>query len=174
MSVIDEKGKLGGKINIIDLLVILVVLAAVVAVFVLGGKVPGSSSAAVEHVVYQVKVCGMDEDSFRSIQGQIPSQLVGSDQLQDGYVTAVEGVKREENDEVLIQANRNIYYATLRPGLAGTYDVVFTIEANIYDPVVNKIGTQEIRTGLPHVVKTTDFAFDNGTIISREVIPPEG
>ena len=39
MSVIDEKGKLGGKINIIDLIVILVVLAAIVAVAVLGCNV---------------------------------------------------------------------------------------------------------------------------------------
>ena len=43
MSVIDEKGKLGGKINIIDLIVILVVLAAVAAVFVLGGRGGGKS-----------------------------------------------------------------------------------------------------------------------------------
>ena len=174
MSVIDEKGKLGGKINIIDLLVILVILAAVLAVFVLGGKMPGNTDAAPEHVIYKVKVLGVDEDVYKSIQTQIPSQLVGDDQLQDGYVTSVEGVKVEESDETLIQANRNVYYATIRPGLAGTYDLVFTIEANIYDPVTSKIGTQEVRTGLSHVVKTTSFALDNGVIISREVVPPEG
>ena len=171
MSVIDEKGRLGGKINIIDLIVILVVLAAVAAVVVLGGRGSGGEP---QHIVYTVEVQGVDEDVFRTIQSQLPCQLLASEELQDGYVTAVEGKKVLEDDDARIEANKNIYYVGLHPGLAGTYDIVCTIEANITDPVSTKIGTQEVRVGRSHIVKTTAFELDFGTIISREVTAPEG
>lgn len=173
MSFIDEKGKLGGKINIIDLIVILVILAAVAAFAVFGGKSMGSS-AQPEHIIYKVEVQGVDEDVFRTIQTQVPAQLLSSDALQDGYVTAVEGVKVEEDNIALIEATKNTFYVGLHPGKAGTYDVVVTIEANLYDTVSSKIGSQEIRVGRSHIVKTTLFELDNGIIISREDVPPEG
>ena len=171
MSVIDEKGKLGGKINIIDLIVILVVLAAVAAVFVLGGRGGGGQP---QHVVYTVEVQGVDEDVYRNIQNMLPSQLLSSEALQDGYVTAIEGTKVTETDEAQIEANKNVYYVGLHPGLAGTYDVVCTIEANVTDMVSTKIGSQEIRVGRNHIVKTVDFELDSGIIITKEVVPPEG
>ena len=177
MSIIDEKGKIGGKVNIIDLIVILVVLAAIAAVVVLGGRGSGVPGAQAEHIIYQVKVEGVDADVFKTIQSQIPSQLVASEELQDGYVTDVEGVLVEEDDEARMEAAANGfngYYVGLHPGQAGTYDVIFTIEANLADPVSSKIGTQEIRVGWSHIVKTTTFVLDHGTIISREVVPPEG
>lgn len=177
MSIIDEKGKLGGKINIIDLIVILVILAAIAAVVVLGGRGSGAQDAQAEHIIYKVKVEGVDPDVYKTIQSQIPGQLVASEELQDGYVTDVEGVLVEEDDEGRMEAasnGYNGYYVGLRPGQAGTYDVVFTIEANLADPISSKIGTQEIRVGWSHIVKTTTFVLDHGTIISREVVPPEG
>ena len=172
MSVIDEKGKLGGKINIIDLIVILVVLAAVAAVFVLGGR--GSGSGGAQHVIYTVEVQGVDEDVYKNIQNMLPSQLLSSEQLQDGYVTKVEGKLVPENDQARIDAYQNIYFVGMRPGLAGSYDVVCTIEANITDTVNSKIGSQEIRVGRNHIVKTVDFELDSGIIITKEVVPPEG
>ncbi len=141
MSVIDEKGKLGGKINIIDLIVILVVLAAIVAVAFLGSRGAGSD-AQPEHIIFTVEVQGVDEDVYHTIQNQIPAQLMASDELQDGYVTAVEGVKVEENDIARIEAAKSTYYVGLHPGQAGTYDILVTIEANLYDTVTSKIGTQ--------------------------------
>ena len=165
MSIIDEKGKIGGKVNIIDLIVILVVLAAIAAVVVLGGRGSGVPGAQAEHIIYQVKVEGVDADVFKTIQSQIPGELVASEELQDGYVTDVEGVLVEEDDEARMEAAANGfngYYVGLHPGQAGTYDVIFTIEANLADP------------GWSHIVKTTTFVLDHGTIISREVVPPEG
>ena len=98
MQVIDEKGRIGGKINIIDLLVILVILAALIAVAVfLGRGAVGGGEA--EHIIYTVEVQGVDEDVYRDIQTKLPSQLLASDALQDGYVTKVEGTRVEENDQ---------------------------------------------------------------------------
>lgn len=170
MSVIDEKGKLGGKINIIDLIVILVVLAAVAAVFVMGGR---GSGGAPEHVVYTVEVQGVDEDVYKNIQNMLPSQLLSSEALQDGYVTKVEG-KLVPEDDARIEAYKNVYFVGLRPGLGGTYDIVCTVEANITDTVNSKIGSQEIRVGRNHIVKTVDFELDSGIIITKEIVPPEG
>ena len=173
MSVIDEKGKLGGKINIIDLIVILVILAAVFVAVVLGHK-GEVVSAQPEHIVYTVEVQGVDEDVFRTIQTQLPAQLLASDELVDGYVIAVEGVKVEEDDVARIEAAKSNYYVGLHPGLAGTYDILVTIEVNLTDTLTSKIGTQEIRVGRSHVIKTNSFELDNGIIITREVVPPEG
>ena len=172
MSVIDEKGRLGGKINIIDLIVILVVLAAVAAVFVLGGR--GSGSGEAQHIIYTVEVQGVDEDVYKTIQTMLPCQLLSSEELQDGYVTAIEGTKVPENDQARIDAYENVYFVGMRPGLAGSYDVVCTIEANVTDTVNYKIGSQEIRVGRNHIVKTTAFELDSGIITSREVVSPEG
>ena len=171
MSVIDEKGKLGGKINIIDLIVILVVLAAVAAVFVLGGRGGGGQP---QHVVYTVEVQGVDEDVYKNIQTLLPCQLLSSEKLQNGYVTAIEGTKVPENDQARIDAYENVYFVGMRPGLAGSYDVVCTIEADISDTVNYKIGSQEIRVGRNHIVKTTAFELDSGIITSRQVVAPEG
>ena len=174
MSVIDEKGKIGGKINIIDLIVLIVVIAAVAAVAVLGARGSGASGGYSEHIIYTVKVQGVDEDVYKTIQTQLPAQLLSSDALQDGYVTAVEGTRVEENNESLIEASKNTYYVGLHPGQAGTYDLVFTIEANLTDTVSSKIGSQEIRVGRSHIVKTNTFELDSGIITSREVVPQEG
>jgi FlaG/FlaF family flagellin (archaellin) len=173
MSVIDERGKLGGKINIIDLIVILVILAAVVAVAVLGSR-GNQNSAQAEHIRYVVEVQGVDEDVYESIRTQLPAQLLSSDELQNGYVTAVEGEKVTENDVARIEAAKSTYYVGLHPGQAGTYDVLVTIEADLTDPLSSKLGSQEIRVGRSHIVKTTLFELDHGIIVSREDIPAEG
>ncbi len=173
MRVIDEKGRIGGKINIIDLLVILVILAALIAVAVVMGRGSAGGGEA-EHIVYTVEVQGVDEDVYEAIQTKLPSQLLASDALQEAYVTKVEGTLVEENDPVRIDEAKDKNYIGLRPGEAGTYDLLFTIEATLYDTLSSKIGSQEIRVGRSHIVKTTTFELDYGIITSRETVEPEG
>ena len=92
---IDEKGRLFGKINIVDLLVILVVIIAAV---VLGMKFlkPGSSGvvgggSTTTHVEYTVLVESVQPAVYESIkENYIPSTLMASGELLDGQVTAVE------------------------------------------------------------------------------------
>ena len=68
---IDEKGRLFGKLNIVDLLVILVVLVAVV---VLGVKFLGKgrgrrrSIPAKTQVTYTVLVKGVEQEVYDNIQ----------------------------------------------------------------------------------------------------------
>ena len=100
---IDEKGRLFGKLNIVDLLVILVVLVAV--------------------VVLGVKFLGKD----------------GGGGINPG-----------------------------KTQVTYTIDLLFTIECNVVNPVTTEIGTQEVRVGKTHTVKTDKFELMNGVILDCE------
>ena len=56
---------------------------------------------------------------------------------------------------------------------AGTYDLVFTIEGSVKDNLTSELGSQEIRVGKTHIVKTTTFELENGVILSCERLETE-
>jgi hypothetical protein len=49
-----------------------------------------------------------------------------------------------------------------------SYDLTFTIEAYVANDVKNELGTQEIRVGKTHIVKTRQFELEKGVIVSCE------
>ena len=67
---IDEKGRLFGKLNIVDLLVILVVLVAVVVLGVkfLGKDGGGGINPGKTQVTYTVLVKGVEQEVYDNIQ----------------------------------------------------------------------------------------------------------
>ena len=77
---IDEKGRLFGKLNIVDLLVILVVLVAVVVLGVkfLGKDGGGGINPGKTQVTYTVLVKGVEQEVYDNIQKYIPGQLMAS------------------------------------------------------------------------------------------------
>ena len=159
---IDEKGRLFGKINIVDLLVILVILigAAVVAVKFLG---PGSTAAinpAKTHVTYQVLVEGVQPEVYENVQKHIPGTLMASGEFLDGQVTAVTATPHAS--EASVSASGDML---LVPVASDLLDLVFTIECNVVNPVTTEIGPQEVRIGKTHIVKTDKFELTNGVII---------
>ena len=52
-----------------------------------------------------------------------------------------------------------------------TLDLTFTIQANVVNSVTNEVGTQEVRIGKSHIVKTVHFELNNGTITTCEAEP---
>ena len=46
------------------------------------------------------------------------------------------------------------------------YDLTFTIEANVADNVKNEVGSQEVRVGKTHIVKTANMEFELGMIVT--------
>lgn len=159
MSVIDKKGRIFGKLNIIDLIVILLIIAAVA---VLGSKLasPGSDADGEgQQVVYTVLVRNVAPEVYEDIKGMLPSQLYAEDELQNGYVTKVEATPVETDVYGTVDIAR---------GVPGNLDLVFTIEATVEDNVSSKLGSQEIRVGKYHIVKTTEFELDYGTILTCE------
>lgn len=172
MRIIDEKGKLFGKLNIIDLIAILVVLAVLALLGIKMTSGNGALSGNGQRIVYTVKVPGVDADVYHSIQQQLPSQLMASEEMQDGYVTAVEGIPVEE-ESYLLEDNVSTNTTRLYHEEPGTYTLIFTIEATIQDTLASKLGTQEIRVGKAHIVKTTTFELEGGIILTREDLPAE-
>lgn len=171
MSIIDKKGKLFGKLNIIDLIVIVLIVAvvALLGLKLMGGQGGGLAGEG-QPVVYTVKVDGVEEGVYTFIQNELekgPSQLTASGEMLEGYVTAVEGTLIE-NDDAALQQNGYGGLSSVKYDRAGTYDLVFTIEATVKDNLTSELGTQEIRVGKSHIVKTTTFELENGIILSCE------
>lgn len=169
MSVIDKKGRIFGKLNIIDLIAILLIVAVLALI---GYKLLGSDedlAGSGQSVVYTVEVKGVEPEVYDFIQDNLPSQLTASNELLDAYVTAAEGTLIEE-DIYSLEAGSGTSGEKIIRAEAGTYDVVFTIEGTVKDNLSSKLGTQEIRVGKSHIVKTTLFELEGGVITSCERI----
>lgn len=161
MKLLDEKGRLFGKLNILDLLVIVIVIAAAA---VLVAKFTGNSalSGTTTKLTYTVKVCNVDKEVYDSIQQYIPGQLMASGEMLDGYVVSADATPSKATEYVIDASSNGV---TLAPA-EDTYDVVFTIEANVQDSLTNEVGTQEVRVGKTHIVKTAQFELDSGVILT--------
>lgn len=166
MKVVDEKGKLFGKLNIIDLLVILLLLVAVVLV---GWKVLKKDGAiGAQHTVltYTVEVKGVAESVYEGIKDYVPGengngdQLMANGNLVDAYVVAVEA-KPHTGGLTMTDVNGNKLNFPVEDN---TLDLTFTIQARIVNATTNEVGTQEVRIGKSHIVKTVHFELNNGII----------
>lgn len=166
MSIIDKKGKLFGKLNIIDLIAILLILAvlALVGYKFLDGK-PSGLSGSGQSIVYTVEVKGVRPEVYESVKEMLPSQLMAADEMLDAYVTDVKATP-VENDTYEVSRNRDTGKETISRTSGGTYHLVFTIEGTINNTMTSELGTQEIRVGKSHIVKTTTFELDGGIITS--------
>lgn len=168
MKIIDEKGKLFGKINLIDLLVVLVLIAAILFLavrFTRGGDAdPVGSSTKLN---YTVLVTGISPDVYAEVQRQLANaggadQLMANGEMVSAYVTGVTAAPH-----INFQPDANgVVIASEEQGDDARLDLTFTVEATVPDPTVNLVGTQEIRVGKTHILKTTHFEFSYGSILT--------
>ena len=167
-----KDGKLFGKLNVIDLLVIIIAVAVVAAVALkLTGKTArqGQEAAGVD-VVYTVKASGIEPQVAKSIQefittaqtqGKPGDQLMSGGHMVDAYVTQVESAPSQsnlfltwgENGQAVASAGERV-------------DLTFTIVGKAEDATSTLVGTQEVRVGRPHIVKTTHFELMNGVVLT--------
>ena len=49
-----------------------------------------------------------------------------------------------------------------------TVDLTFTIEGSVSNNLKSEMGSQEVRVGKTHIVKTTHFELNNGVVLSCE------
>ena len=173
MKVVDEKGKLFWKLNIIDLLVVvlLIVAVALVATKLLGKDSAGSVGTTV--LTYTVKVEGVDPQVYEGVRDYIPSdgtgdQLMANGEMVDAWVVEVTS---EPHTGGLTMTDVNGNELTF-PVQDDSLDLTFTIRANVTNAVTNEVGTQEVRTGKIHIVKTVHFELTNGLITSCKWEPP--
>ena len=109
----------------------------------------------------------MEPEVYENIKQELPSQLMAADKLLDAYVTDVQATP-VENTTYTMAWDSNLSKETMTWVEAGTYNLVFTIEANITNTLTSELGTQEIRVGKTHIVKTTTFELEGGVITSCE------
>ena len=161
---IDEKGRLFGKINIVDLIVILVIVIAAVVVgmkFLGGGNGNSAINPNKTPVRYTVLVEGVEPEVYENIQKYIPGQLMASGELLDGYVTGVTPVEGRVHTATVNTADGTLEI----PVNEGKLDLIYTIECNVVNSITTEIGTQEVRVGKTHTVKTDKFELINGIIL---------
>ena len=189
MKIYDEKGKLFGKINIIDLLVIVLVIAAIVVVGakVLGGNnepaVDPDNTAAEESVTkaakltYTVRLTAQREDVVQWLKEYVDPAEGKKAQLQHGG-------KLVENAYVVDFWTEPCRYNVIANGeveiigaaeadAAGLVNLCMVVEAETEDMVSNNISGQEVRVGKGNIVKTQFFEFSNGFVIDCKWEPVE-
>ncbi len=165
MKIINEKGKLFGIINIVDLLVLVAALSVFVGV---GYKLfkPNVQDAASSMVDLKmvVRVRGVMPYLLEELERNSPvgKRMVAGNEYVDGDIVDMQFV-----DNVLFLATDDGRIVETSDGIRK--DVLFTITAQVKkDTPVPKIGSQEVRAGRTFTVKTNDFEI-NGSITSLDI-----
>ena len=167
MKVVDERGKLFGKLNIIDLLVIVLIIAGVAVVglkFLGGGNDAGASGTK---LTYTVRMTAQDVSMVERVAEYVDNttgkrdQLMAGGSLVNGYV--VDYWTEPTTYNRLSTGSIELIDAA-EAEAAGLVDICFVIEATVGNTVTCEVGTQEVRIGKTHIVKTTHLEFDCGYI----------
>lgn len=168
MKIIDEKGKLFGKINLIDLLALVLIAAALVLLAVRFLRPAGSDPVnGATKLTYTAQVQAVDQATYDEVLRQMENaggrdQLMANGELLDAYVTKVEAVPH-------VAYNTDAAGNTVQDVEdfeGGRWDLTFTVEANVADPITNKVGTQEVRVAKSHILKTVHFEFAYSLIMT--------
>lgn len=158
------------KFNIIDVVVIVIVIA-VIAVFAMKfiDKRQTSASGTIKNVEYTVICDAMPKELYEAAVATLPSQMAASGKYVNGTVVSAQAepcrVKEIEVRDVGTQ-NRTFI---LEPD-GEYYTVAFSCTAQLdSSSILNELGTQELRIGKTHYVKTDTIEFV-GTISSFKVV----
>lgn len=168
MKIIDEKGKLFGKLNIVDLLVILLVIAAA-AFLVLRQEQNAESGGggAAATLTYQAMIKGVNPVYYDSIRQFVnpeegkKDQLLSNSSPLNAYLVdcvATPHVEYINTDDGQVKHTQSEEDDRL--------DLLFTVEAQVDDLATNTVGTQQIRVGSSHVIKTIHLEFSGAYIVS--------
>lgn len=154
MKIINEKGKLFGVVNIVDLLVLLavIVVAAGVGYKLFAPQIADATAKQVPMTAI-VRVRGATPFLVAEVQrnDQVGKQIVSGSSYTAATIT---DVKVEDYIQQIQTADGRIVDA-LDPSKK---DIIFTIETTVADgTAAPSIGTQEVRAGRTFIVKTNDF-----------------
>lgn len=149
MKFIDEKGRLFGKINLIDLLVVVLLVAAVAAVgWKLVGKRAAQTVSDTERTIcYTVYVDEVPSTLVSFATEQVGAQFVNNSKLIDATITSVTAPRVGD------------VYAALEISIEGQG----SFSGNVYT-----VGSQEVRVGYEYIVKTSELEL-TGIITAMQV-----
>ncbi len=165
MKILDEKGKLFGIINLIDLVVLLVILAVVGAAgyYYVGRKVVSNVPVEKQDVYVTVNCILVPEESALALvpEGDEQIHLVAKNAFQNAIIDTV---SYRDSDYVGEDAQGKPVLGA-HP-LWKTVTVVIKDKASKADPIV-KVGGQEARIGYKYTVKTQKVEIQ-GTVTQIE------
>ena len=151
MKIIDEKGRLFGKLNLIDLLAIVLVLAVAFAIVWKFGirKAAESTVSDPASITYTVVFEDVQKDIADYARTQIGQPLVNSSKVISARVS--DAAAQE---------------SAVTPGHV---DLFLTVEADgTFSGNVYHVGPQEVRVGYEYILKTSCFEL-TGLISDMEV-----
>ena len=145
MKLIDEKGRLFGKINLIDLLVVLLIVAVLATVvWKLGGSRAAAAVAGTEKkAVYTIEFEDVSADIAEYAKTQVDKTLVNDSKQIAAVIT-----------DVRTEPHVRLYI---------TVEASASFTGNVY-----KVGPQEVRVGYEYILKTSEFEL-TGLISALEV-----
>lgn len=170
---IDEKGRIFGKVNIIDLIVLLLILAVAVIVGLKllgkGAVVPGEQPGSLTQLEYTVVVYRVAPEVYAAVEEEIAlggdhaGLMANGEMLAGSYVMDVTSRPHTEP----VPKDDGTLATSQEPGYV---DAIFTIHATTANSVTQAVGTQEVRIGKSHIVKTKTFELINGIILSCKTV----
>jgi hypothetical protein len=173
MKILDEKGRLFGKINLVDLLIVLLVLLLIAAVCwrILGARTPGSVATQanviqadeVVSVRFKVLVSGAEAEYIPALERYAEgASLVRDDNVSVGKIVGFEKYE--------VSSYQNEDGTVVPVGEGERYNVVFTVE---YTGKMNTNtlieGKQPLRVGAEYLLRTV-FIEIKGTIMDVEIL----
>ncbi len=154
MKIVNEKGKLFGIINVVDLiiLIVLVLVVGAIAWQLVGNKVKDAVSDQAE-LTAVVAIAGSHPSLVEEVlrQDLVGEKMVSGNQYLDAYVSNVEIVdyimQIPNSEGVIVDATDPTQKTIL-------IEIKTQVAADTSSP---KIGSQEIRTGKTFIIKTQTF-----------------
>ena len=165
MKIINEKGKLFGIINVVDLLVLVAAIAVVGGVgYKLFAKQIKEVASPQVSLTMTVRVRGASPFLVAEAErnSQVGKSLVSGNSYMNASIT---DMKIEPYQQQVTTADGEIVTATD----PDKKDIVFTIKTTVPKGTATpSIGTQEVRAGRTFIVKTNDFET-SGNIDSVDI-----
>lgn len=158
-----EKSK--RKINIIDIIIIVVIIAvaAFFAYKFLGGK---GKLAPKAQITYTVLVQAVPKEEYQNVVKYIPDKAVANGSAVEAEVKSVTSAPCKVDK--IEKTNTDSYVKSTVIPDSEYFDLTFTITAQVTaTSLLNEVGTQEVRIGRTHIIKTKNFEL-TGTVISLE------
>lgn len=164
MKIINEKGKLFGIINVVDLIIIVFIVAVIAGViWKIGLNKISDAIASDMEIEFTVQVDGVDCDLLDSIEETLPAPMMSNGSYISAEVSSVEFL--DYVSEVTDKDGITTFYPD-----ETHCSVLFHCTAKVPEGSVNlPVGSQEIRIGKEHIVKTRNIEFEG--YVTSLVIP---
>jgi len=157
MKIVNEKGKLFGIINVVDLIVIVAVIAVVGAIAwqLLGDDVSDAVNPDVELTAH-VAIAGANTNLMEEVERQdlVGEKLIANGAYTDAYIS---DVWFEDYTMSVEAADGSIVRATDPEEQTIWFEIKTTVGKGTLTP---SVGSQEVRVGRTYTVKTRTFECD--------------